>query len=805
MPLRNFLITCIFVAAAGAAEPAIAQDTITIESFDYPSVDAAQAAWQPADDSPAITLMRRTETGGAVAVIRANLDRPADRACYDRKLQLDLSAAGRISLWVHSDRPDALRNGTIYFRSGGGWYGGWFAIEGGGWRQITLDRGDFHAEDKPAGWASITGVRLSFWKQAGARGEVAIAVDDIQAHTAPIRVVYGSLSPPEEARSAKQYCDRMGNLLQSAGVPFVTINDTDVETGGLTGAKVAIFPHNPNMSGRETDTAVKFIQGGGKVMAFYSIPPRLAEAIGVKLGGWRRAKYEGELAQVRFEEPSPELRQDSWNTQTAAPLDATTKVIARWVDRQGRMGDAAVLRSPRGQFMTHVLMAGDDGAKRRFVVESIVALEPAFKPAIAKAVVDRATEPLVGGAVRKHIDQYRSQIPASRAAEAEAKLDAANKATALARARVDTGGDAVDLNRVMDLAASAQADIRAATMLGFPTWPTEFRAVWCHDAAGIKGWSWDESAKRLAECGINVVIVNMLWGGRAYYPSEVLPRAGDLPEGADYLRDCIAACHKYGIAVHVWKVNYNLGGAPESFVERMRTSGRLQADRQGKELPWLSPSHPENFALERDSMLELVRKYDVDGIHFDYIRYPSAQADYSIGARQRFERAANVTVANWPADVISGPRKDQFQQWRQDQVSRLVEAVSAEAHRIRPGVKVSAAVFAEYPACREKVGQDWAMWAQRGWLDFICPMDYTPSAAQLEQWVKQQRALVGGKIPLYAGIGVTSSSSQLDPVQTAEQLMAARAAGAEGFVLFNYEVNTANEHLPALRLGVTAR
>ena len=54
-------------------------------------------------------------------------------------------------------------------------------------------------------------------------------------------------------------------------------------------------------------------------------------------------------------------------------------------------------------------------------------------------------------------------------------------------------------------------------------------------------------------------------------------------------------------------------------------------------------------------------------------------------------------------------------------------AVSREAKKIRPGLKISAAVFGSYPGCRESVAQDWPAWVKAGYLDFVCPMDYTTS------------------------------------------------------------------------------
>ncbi|MGD0113303.1 MAG: hypothetical protein ABSD48_15695 [Armatimonadota bacterium] len=100
--------------------------------------------------------------------------------------------------------------------------------------------------------------------------------------------------------------------------------------------------------------------------------------------------------------------------------------------------------------------------------------------------------------------------------------------------------------------------------------------------------------------------------------------------------------------MHVWKVNWNLSGAPEEFVERMRAEGRMQRTRSGSETGWLCPANPANSQLERDSLLEVVRKYDVDGIHFDYIRYENQDNCCCDGCRQCFEESAGVKVADWP-------------------------------------------------------------------------------------------------------------------------------------------------------------
>ena len=56
---------------------------------------------------------------------------------------------------------------------------------------------------------------------------------------------------------------------------------------------------------------------------------------------------------------------------------------------------------------------------------------------------------------------------------------------------------------------------------------------------------------------------------------------------------------------------------------------------------------------------------------------------------------------------------------------------------------ISAAVFKNFPRCRDEVGQDWRLWIDRGYLDFVCPMDYTGSDAEFESLVRGSRAIRG--------------------------------------------------------------
>ena len=97
----------------------------------------------------------------------------------------------------------------------------------------------------------------------------------------------------------------------------------------------------------------------------------------------------------------------------------------------------------------------------------------------------------------------------------------------------------------------------------------------------------------------------------------------------------------------------------------MRRGGRLQANSRGIEEPWLCPSHPENQKLEIDSMVELARRYDVDGLHFDYIRYPDSDHCFCAGCQKRFQQATGLAISHWPTDVlVEGSRRQPWLEWR---------------------------------------------------------------------------------------------------------------------------------------------
>ncbi|MBN1124933.1 MAG: hypothetical protein JXA82_07995, partial [Sedimentisphaerales bacterium] len=140
--------------------------------------------------------------------------------------------------------------------------------------------------------------------------------------------------------------------------------------------------------------------------------------------------------------------------------------------------------------------------------------------------------------------------------------------------------------------------------------------------------------------------------------------------------------------------------------------------------------------------------------------------------------------------------------FRQQQITDVVEAVATQTRKVRPGVKISAAVFRNWPTDRFSMAQDWKLWCDKGYLDFVCPMDYTPSNAVFETMVANQLKWAG-KVPCYPGIGLSTWADPTDAASVIEQIQITRKYKTGGFTIFNYGRNEAQQVLGNLGKGIT--
>jgi uncharacterized lipoprotein YddW (UPF0748 family) len=315
----------------------------------------------------------------------------------------------------------------------------------------------------------------------------------------------------------------------------------------------------------------------------------------------------------------------------------------------------------------------------------------------------------------------------------------------------------------------------------------ELRGVWM--GSGYDR-DWPTIMQSLKDNGFSALFPNFSTGAVAYYPSQVLP-ARDPSRSGDELAAAAAAAREFGIELHVWRINWALYGATPEQIADLEQAGRLQRNSRGElarddedvGVDWLCPSDLDNRKLEKEAMVELVREYDIAGIQFDYMRFPGEDYCLCEGCKERFQQQTGVQVDSWPDDVLSGEMSAKWRDWRRELLTSLAKEIARAASAADPGIYVSVAAWPHLDVGRDAYGQDWVAWARSGVVDFVCPMNYTLDRVELVRLVEEQMDAVRGAAPLYAGLGAFKMKSLLALI---EQVEAARAAGADGFVAFSY-------------------
>ncbi len=337
---------------------------------------------------------------------------------------------------------------------------------------------------------------------------------------------------------------------------------------------------------------------------------------------------------------------------------------------------------------------------------------------------------------------------------------------------------------------NAQSDIVA------PKW--EVRAVWLTTAGGAD-WpkTYDVAAQKkslveifetLQKKHFNTVFFQVRPRGNTFYKSQYEPWAAELTgtlgqdPGWDPLEFAIEEAHKRGIEVHAWfnvaKV-YNGGQPPLSSPRHILRSHPEWAQLYEGDW-WVDMGRPEVRQYTESLVMELVRLYDLDGIHFDYIRYPG----------QKFEDWNSFRLYS------DGAERDE---WRRNNITRFVREMYGQIMNEKPMMKVGSApvgVYKPIPGAQSSFSafaelyQDARLWLQEKIQDYVAPQLYWDFSEQTKPNDPDFRALCidwsknnfGRHV--YAGLGVYRENIQKD---ITDQIYLTRTVACQGQSFFRYE------------------
>lgn len=362
-----------------------------------------------------------------------------------------------------------------------------------------------------------------------------------------------------------------------------------------------------------------------------------------------------------------------------------------------------------------------------------------------------------------------------------------------------------------------------------PRLPAEVRALWVVRTALIHPDSVRAVVRRAEAGGFNTLLVQVRGRGDAWYHSSLEPRAlqlAHLPPDYDPLALILAEAAPRGIQVHAW-INVHVVAStelppvdplhlmhanPEWLALPRGLVGELggvspwdpryvaglqrwtRANANQVEGLYTSPAHPAVRDRVVGVVQELVDRYPLDGIHLDYVRYPSPQFDYSAVALREFRHwlageapdlsrlaAADARAVRDPT-ALPDAFPELWARFREEQVTELVTRVAGVIRGTPREILLSAAVFPDVDAARRDRFQAWEGWLAAGWVDVIVPMSYSPVESVFQAQVRRA-AEVAGSERVWAGVGLYRTTFP-------GSVSHARAAFRErlgGVALFSYD------------------
>jgi uncharacterized lipoprotein YddW (UPF0748 family) len=298
----------------------------------------------------------------------------------------------------------------------------------------------------------------------------------------------------------------------------------------------------------------------------------------------------------------------------------------------------------------------------------------------------------------------------------------------------------------------------AAQSQSLPKPERELRAVWMATV--------DNNDLELAQSlRLNAVIFQVRPQCDALYKSSIEPWSEFLTgemgkaQSFDPLEFLVAEAHKRAILVHAWFNPYRaLHPAAKTVSENHISKRRSDLVRKYGQFLWLDPSDREVQAYSLSVVMDVVKRYDIDGVHFDDYFYPYPEKDAS-GAEIEFP-----DDANWQKYKNSGGKLSR-DDWRRKNVNDFIESAGREIKRIKPGILYGVSPFGIWQPNPEKeiagfnayakLYADARKWLQEGTVDYLAPQLYWETARRglsfpvLFDWWKSQNKK---KRHIWAGI-----------------------------------------------------
>jgi uncharacterized lipoprotein YddW (UPF0748 family) len=349
-----------------------------------------------------------------------------------------------------------------------------------------------------------------------------------------------------------------------------------------------------------------------------------------------------------------------------------------------------------------------------------------------------------------------------------------------------------------------QNDADNAYFMSFESLKVENRAVWLRP----RDTSIVQIQKRLdmlKDLNINTVFLEIYWNGYAIYPTgNEIMKQNPMFNGMDILGIYLKEAHARGIEIHGWVENFlvdqPIAAKKPEWMALSRKGDNYYLENGVTKYYFLNPALPEVRNFLSGLYKGLVKKYNLDGIQFDYMRY-SHSGDYSNDfgydtyTRQLFAGYTGTDpIALKPGD----PLWDKWCAFRVYSVSSYAYRMFSEVKSIKPNIKISSDVWPEYDKTLVDIYQDSKAWIRNDYINSLIPMSYYLDEAPVAEDIMNSWPFVRGHSQLTSGI---ATFNKVDTKVLLRQISAIRAGNTNGISIFEFESLFNGRYSYALKLG----
>ncbi len=372
---------------------------------------------------------------------------------------------------------------------------------------------------------------------------------------------------------------------------------------------------------------------------------------------------------------------------------------------------------------------------------------------------------------------------------------------------------AKNYSKLAEITGLIEQNCNKAHFANFQSRSVETRAVWVRPKeTELKQVA--QHLDKMKELNINTIYLETWWGGYTIFPTDnKITEQNPVYNGFDVLSAYLTEAHKRGMEVHSWVENFFIGDSgtfnggpvyakkPEWLLISRKGDNYQFVDMYNINYYFANPALPETRDFIMSIYSELVKKYDIDGLQLDYVRYPDGgdgtnDFGYDAYTRQLFKEAKGTD----PLDIRPGdPLWNDWCAFRANIINTFVYRVVSEVRAIKPDIQISADVWPNYEAGPTSLMQEPGKWVSQGYIDNIIPMSYTMDVSSTKQDILNTLEFSKGKSYATMGLGTgIGLSSEL----LAGQIETAGQNGADGIALFEYESLMNTGYGSALKEGL---